>query len=198
VTSLGIGTAGDMPDIAGHTMTLSALALVIRRHDIDTLTVINKDNGSLRQIALSGPTLHIDTLAHAGDILLVSQQLATGEGLVSLSRIELGNNDAITSLSSSASLVTVINSPGSTLAGEADHSHLIWREGAAVLSHTLSTNKTVIIADGGTLNGWDGSDLKANNSNLSRGLLSGHSTSQANAEALWLFDATKALVTTER
>ncbi|HEX5355551.1 MAG TPA: hypothetical protein VFW93_05015 [Aquabacterium sp.] len=193
VTRLAIGTPEQMPEIAGHAMTPSSLAVVIRQDGSDTLAIVKKANSSKRQIALSGPTLHVDTLAHAGDILLVSQQLVTGADAVSLSRIDLLNNDAITLLSSDASLVTVINNPSRTLAGEADHSHLVWKEGGNVLSHVLSSNNTLTIADNSTLNGWDGGTLTASVSNLTQGLLRGISTANANAETLWLFNANKAV-----
>ncbi|TAK94621.1 MAG: hypothetical protein EPO09_09295 [Aquabacterium sp.] len=194
VASLGVGAAEQMPEIAGHAMTPSSLALVIRRDAADTLTIIKKANGSQRNIALSGPTLHIDTLAHTGEILLASQQLVTGEDAVSVTRIDLANNDALSILSPSASLVTLINSPSRTLADESDNTHLIWREGGSVLSYNLSTNATPItIADSSTLNGWDGNTLKAVVSNLTQGLLRGISTDNPNADALWLFNANKAV-----
>lgn len=198
VTRLAISTPDQMPEIAGHAMTRSSLAVVIRRDGSDTLTIVNRDDKSQRQIALSGPTLHIDTLAHTGETLLVSQQLTTGEDAVSLSSIELANNDAITQLSSNASLVTVINSPSRTLAGEAEQSHLIWKEGSTVFSHALSSNTTLTIADSSTLNGWDGGTLTASVSNLTQGLLRGISTLNANAEALWLFNANKAAAISQR
>lgn len=194
-SSLSISAAEDLPEIGGHAMTSSSLALVTRRNGTDTLTVIKKTNGSQRNIALSGPTLHIDTLAHAGDALLVSQQLVTGEDATSVTRIDLANNDALSILSTSASLVTFINSPTISFAGESDNTHLIWREGNNVLSYNLSTiNATPItIADSSTLNGWNGSTLKATVTNLTQGLLRGISTENANAETLWLFNATKSV-----
>lgn len=198
VTRLALGTADQMPEIAGHAMTRSSLAVVIRRDGADTLTIVKKADKSQRPIVLSGPTLHVDTLAHAGDILLVSQQLVTGEDAVSLSRIELANNDAITLLSSDASLVTVINSASRTLAGEADHSHLVWKEGSNVRSHALSSNTTLTIADNSTLSGWDSGTLTASVSNLTQGLLRGISTLNENAETLWLFNANKAAAITPR
>lgn len=194
VSSLSTGTPEELPEIAGHAMTPSSIALVVRRGDTDTLTVVKKDTGTQRNIALSGPTLHIDTLAHAGDVLLISQQLATGEEAVSLSRIDLAKNDAISLLSASARLVTAINSPSRSLTGEADHTHLIWQEGGAVLSYSLSSDSAPLtMADSSTLNGWNGDTLRADVSNLSKGLLHGISNLNPNAEALWLFDATKAI-----
>lgn len=199
VSSLSIGAAEDLPEIDSHVMTPSSLALVARHNGADTLTIIKKANGSQRNIALSGPTLHIDTLAHAGDILLVSQQLVTGEDTASVTRIDLANNDALSILSTSASLVTFINNPNISFAGEADNTYLIWREGSNVLSYNLNINATPItIADSSTLNGWDGSTLKASVSNLTQGLLRGISTLNANAEALWLFNANKAAAVAQR
>lgn len=199
VSSLSTGSPEDLPELAGHAMTPSSIALVVRHGDTDTLTVIKKDGGSQRNIALSGPTLHIDTLAHAGDVLLVSQQLVTGEDAVSLSRIELANNDAISQLSASGSLVTVINSPSRSLAGEADDTHLLWREGSNVLSYNLSSNTPPLtIADSGTLNDWDGGMLRASVSNQTQGLLLGVSATTPSNQKLWPFNANKAAAITPR
>lgn len=193
VASLAVGSADQMPEIAGHVMTPSSLAMVIRRDGADTLAVIKKANGNLRQIALSGPALHIDTLAHAGDILLVSQQLVTGEYAAALTRIDLANNDATKVLSSAASLVGIINSPNRSLAGEADQTHLIWLEGGSVRSYNLSADTSLTIADSSTLDGWNGGPLKADVTNLTQGLLHGLSTGNSVTETLWLFNATKSM-----
>lgn len=191
VAGLGASTPEQLPQVMAHAMTPSSLAMVVHRDSGDTLTIIKKD-GSKRNIALTGPTSSVGIQAQAGEVLVISQQLNTGEDASALSRLDLSKSDSLSSLSASASLVTVINSSTTTIGGEVPSSYLLWNESGAVRSHNLGGNTTLTIANRSTLAGWNGGTLSATVSNLTVGLLRGLTTTTPNAETLWLFDATKA------
>lgn len=192
VTGLGATTPDQLPQVATNVMTPSSLAMVVRRDSGDTLTVIKKADGSKRDVPLSGPTSRVGIQAHAGEVLVISQQLNTGEDASALTRVNLGNSDSLSTLSASASLVTVINDTSTTIGGEMPSSYLLWNESSAVHSHSLSGNTTLTIANSSTLTGWNGGTLSAAVSNLTVGLLRGLTSATPNAETLWLFNATKA------
>ncbi|MBI2732948.1 MAG: hypothetical protein HYX44_06535 [Aquabacterium sp.] len=191
VAGLGASTPEQLPQVMAHAMTPSSLAMVVHRDSGDTLTIIKKD-GSKRNIALTGPTSSIGIQAQAGEVLVISQQLNTGEDASALSRLDLSKSDSLSSLSASASLVTVINDTTTTIGGEVPSSYLLWNESGTVRSHKLSGNTTLTIANRSTLAGWNGTTLSASVSNLTVGLLRGLTTATPNAETLWLFNAAKA------
>ncbi len=195
VAGLGATTVDQLPQVATSAMTPSSLAMVVRSDSGDTLTVIKKADGSKRDVALSGPTSRVGIQAHAGEVLIVSQQLTTGEEASALTRVNLGNSDSLSALSPSASLVTVINDTSTTIGGEVPSSYLLWNESGSgtVRSHNLGSNSTLTIASNSTLPGWNGGPLSAAVSNLTVGLLRGLTSATPNAETLWLFNAAKAV-----
>lgn len=194
VASLGVSAPDQLPQVASHAMTPSALALVLRRDSGDTLTIVKKADGSQRDVALSGPTARVGIQAHAGEVLVISEQLGTSDDTSALTRVDLGNSDnPTTPLSAAASLVTLINGSSTTIGGEVPSSYLLWNERGAVRSHNLGGNTTLTIANNSTLAGWNGGTLSASVSNLSVGLLRGLTTATPNAETLWLFNAAKAV-----
>ena len=186
-----VSTAEQLPKVETSAMTLSSLAMVVRRDSGDTLTIVKKD-GAKRDVALSGSTSRVGIQAHAGEVLVISQQLDTSTDTSALTRVNLGNSDSLSTLSEAASLVTVINDTSTTIGGEVPSSYLLWNESGAVRSHNLGGNTTQTIANGSTLTGWNGGTLSATVSNLTVGLLRGLTTTTPNAETLWLFNATKA------
>lgn len=195
LASLGVVASADqLPQVQTHAMTPSALALVLRRDSGDTLTIVPKDGSSTRTVALGGTAARLAIQAHAGDVLVVSQQLTTSEDTGALTRVTVGRtSDSLAPLSALASVVTVINGSSTTIGGEVPSSYLLWNESGAVRSHNLSSNTTQTIANSSTLAGWNGSTLSATVSNLTVGLLRGLTSVTPNAETLWLFDATKAV-----
>ncbi len=193
VASLDIvPTAEQLPQVATSAMTQSSLAMVVRRDSGDTLTIVKKD-GAKREVALSAPTSRVGIQAHAGEVLVISQQLDTSADTSALTRVDLGNSDSLATLSNSASLVTVINDTSTTIGGEVPSNYLLWNESGTVRSHNLAGDKTQIIANSSTLAGWNGGTLSAAVSNLTVGLLRGLTTTTPNAETLWLFNAAKAV-----
>lgn len=193
LSSLGVSLVDEVPQVAAHAMTPSSLAMVVRRDSGDTLTVIKKADGSKRDVALSSPTARVGIQAHAGEVLVISQQSDTSVDTTALTRLNLGNSDDLSALSAAASLVTVINGSSTTIGGEVPSSYLLWNESGTVRSHNLGSNTTLTIANSSTLTGWNGSTLSASVSNLTVGLLRGIKSTTPNAETLWLFNAAKAV-----
>lgn len=184
---------GAMPaEVASHAMTPTSLALVVRSNGSDTLTVVKKADKSSRNISLSGAGA-LGIPAQSGEVLVVSQQAHAGDPTVALTRLDLASGDSQTPLSSSASLVTLIRSTSTTIGGEVPGSYLLWSDSSSVHSHKLADNTTLTIADTSTLAGWNGGALSASVSNLTVGLLRGTSSTAANTDTLWLFNATKAV-----
>jgi hypothetical protein len=199
--------------LSGGVMTPANLVLIQQTSTGVALRIVNKTSGAIRQVSL--PTdvdsLHIE--AQNGEVLVVSQPLASGSGQAKLWRVDLSAAGVAaispTALSGAekARVITTVREASSTLAGEAQTTQLLWCDATTAcqasnvasyaLSAGLSSLQLAKAGAGASTAAWDVTNARTLSSAIGLASVATQAAAPTSnvawaPDSLWLFDASKA------